>query len=132
MALFETARMSQRPEVRPLRLPRCSRLCDSDAFGRLLKEGGRVSDGLLSLWGQRNGLAYTRFGMIVGRKHGNAVRRNYIRRRLREAFRLARARLPAGLDLAAGPHVGANITVARTIESLLRLSERLVRRLDAT
>ena len=123
--------MSQRPSVRPLRLPRTSRLCDSHAFGLLLKEGARVSDGLLGLWGRRNGLAYTRFGMVVSRKHGNAVRRNQIRRRLREAFRLTRGKLPSGLDLAAGPHVGGNMTVKGAIESLLRLSERLVRRLDA-
>ena len=124
--------MPDRPSLRRLRLPRASRLCDSAAFDRLLKQGARVSDGLLSLWGLRNDLAHTRFGMIVSRKHGNAVNRNRIRRRLREAFRLARARLPVGLDLAASPHVGANITVQAAIESLLRLGERLARRLETT
>jgi ribonuclease P protein component len=124
--------MPEHPTRRRLRLPRASRLCDSAAFDRLLKQGARVSDGLMSLWARRNGLVHTRFGMIVSRKHGNAVIRNRIRRRLREAFRLARARLPAGLDLASGPHVGANITVAGTIESLLRLAERLARRLEAS
>ena len=123
--------MSEFPSLRRLRLPRASRLCDSAAFDRLLKDGARVSDGLMSLWGRPNGLAQARFGMIVSRRHGNAAKRNRIRRRLRESFRLARTKLPAGLDLAAAPHVGANITVSGAIESLLRLSERLARRLEA-
>jgi ribonuclease P protein component len=83
--------MSERPSLRRLRLPRASRLSDSAAFDRLLKQGVRVSDGLMSLWGRRNDLNYPRFGMIVSRKHGIAVKRNRIRRRLREAFRLTRA-----------------------------------------
>ena len=40
-----------------------------------------------------------RVGLVVGRRWGNAVRRNVVRRRLREAFRTARPRLPRGHDL---------------------------------
>lgn len=86
----------------------------------------------MSLWARRNGLEYSRFGLVIGRKHGNSVVRNRIKRLLREAFRLARQQMPAGFDFAVGPHVRASIALAPAIESLLRLSERLARRLEAT
>ena len=40
----------------------------------------------------------TRLGVTITRKVGNAVRRNRIRRCLREAFRLHRELFPAGFD----------------------------------
>ncbi|MCE9634165.1 MAG: ribonuclease P protein component [Planctomycetes bacterium] len=39
-----------------------------------------------------------RFGLVVGRKWGDAVRRNRARRLLRESFRTARPTLPVGFD----------------------------------
>ncbi len=35
----------------------------------------------------KNNLSYTRLGFTVSKKHGNAVRRNRIRRRMQEVFR---------------------------------------------
>ncbi len=40
-----------------------------------------------------------RLGVSVSKDHGGAVRRNKLKRLLREAFRLERAALPRGLDL---------------------------------
>jgi ribonuclease P protein component len=40
-----------------------------------------------------------RVGLSVSKDHGGAVRRNKLKRLLREAFRLERAHLPEGLDL---------------------------------
>ncbi|MBI5864963.1 MAG: ribonuclease P protein component [Planctomycetes bacterium] len=117
---------------RSLRLPTRARLRDHAAFRELMKSGMRATDGRLALWARCNGLSITRFGLVVGRKHGGAADRNLLRRRLREAFRLCRQRLPSGLDLAVAPIGGADITVAGAIESLERLSERLARRLAGT
>jgi ribonuclease P protein component len=61
----------------------------------------RVRDvtGPLAFHARRNDQSFTRFGMSVSRKVGNAVKRNRIRRKLREAFRLSQHELPRGLDV---------------------------------
>ncbi|MCW8130124.1 MAG: ribonuclease P protein component [Planctomycetota bacterium] len=53
-----------------------------------------------------NGLPLARMGVSVGRKHGNAVRRNRIKRVLREAFRQAQDILPSGYDYVLIPRRG--------------------------
>ena len=85
--------MSDRPETHDQRFPARCRLREAAAFEKLLKHGARASDDFLSLWAAQNGLRDSRFGLIVSRKHGNAVTRNRIKRRLREAFRLAGSKL---------------------------------------
>ncbi len=55
---------------------------------------------ILFLW-RPNGLAFSRLGLTVSRRVGNAVVRNRIKRRLREIFRRADAALPPGIDLVA-------------------------------
>ena len=58
----------------------------------------RESRGPLMAYAKPNALGYPRLGMSVSRKLGTAVRRNRIRRLLREAFRLLQHDLPAGYD----------------------------------
>jgi ribonuclease P protein component len=111
------------------RFPRPLRLRGRHAFTRLFREGKRVGDQRLQVWAVRNGLEYSRFGLVVGRRHGNACRRNRIKRVLREAFRLSRTKMPKGLDIACAPRVGAEIRLQPIIESLVRLGNRLARSL---
>jgi len=94
-----------------------------------MSAGVRVSDHRLTLWALPNRLEVSRFGMIVGRKHGIAVRRNRLKRILREAFRLTRARLPVGLDLVCAPRPAADVGLQAAKESLTRLAELASRRL---
>ena len=46
-----------------------------------------------------NDLGWSRLGLSVNKRIGNAVRRNYVRRRIREAFRTQKDALPKGLDI---------------------------------
>ena len=55
----------------------------------------------------RNELGRTRLGLAVGKSVGRATVRSRMRRMLREAFRLNKQRLPAGLDLLLAPRRGA-------------------------
>jgi ribonuclease P protein component len=106
------------------------RIKRSADFDRLLKVGLRTSDGRLSLWSLPNNLGHPRLGLIVGRKHGNAVQRNRIKRVLREAFRNSQLDLPPGLDLVCAPRSGADLDLEACRSSLIHLARRLARRLS--
>lgn len=112
-----------------LRFPTGLRIRRRREFERAFANGARLGDARLTVWAFRNGLPQARLGLVVGRKHGHAVRRNRLKRLLREAFRLTRYELPAGLDLICAPRRGAEITLEGCKESLTRLAKRLARRL---
>lgn len=56
-------------------------------FDSVLRKGRTVSHALLVLRSLPNGLSHNRFGFITGKRLGNAVVRNRVRRRLREVAR---------------------------------------------
>jgi ribonuclease P protein component len=122
-------------EVRPVpperrvrfRFPRRLRIVHKTDFDRVMKQGTRVVDGTIMLWGLSNGRPDTRLGLAVGRRHGGAVQRNRIKRLLREAFRLSHADLPPGFDLACVPQTGADLRLPQLMESLRRLAARLAK-----
>lgn len=47
----------------------------------------------------QNGLKFNRFGITVSKKLGKAVKRNKVRRRIYEAFRLYEPSLKTGFDI---------------------------------
>ena len=98
-------------------------------FEQAFHLGRRASDQLLTVWAVPNEVGRPRLGLLVGRKHGRAVRRNRIKRLLREAFRLSQHRLPTHLTLFCAPRAGVNMTLDACVESLIRLAARLDRRL---
>lgn len=78
------------------------KLKDPADFKAVYEHRKSVSDRELGLivYGKHNGLPHNRVGLSVGKRfHPRAVRRNRMKRLLREAYRLTRADLPAGLDL---------------------------------
>lgn len=59
------------------------RLRKSSEFAAIRREGRSWADRVLVLITRRNGLNVSRFGFTVGRRVGNAVVRNRVKRRLR-------------------------------------------------
>jgi ribonuclease P protein component len=82
-----------------LTLPRAARLHRDRDFARVLAAGRRAEDQRLIVYVDENHQTQTRLGIRAHRRVGPAVRRNRIRRLIREAFRLERHELPAGLDV---------------------------------
>ena len=83
--------------------PKEARLKLKREFDQVFSRGTKgVSDALV-IYVLGNGMARNRIGLAVGRKLGKAVRRNRIRRLIKEAFRLENPTLPQGFDLVCIP-----------------------------
>jgi ribonuclease P protein component len=84
------------PSQLPRRFAANLRLRSKLQFDAVYAGGRRVDDRFFALRIKPNGLAHPRVGLAVAVKTaGNAVKRNRIRRLVRESFRLAQHELPA-------------------------------------
>ena len=91
------------------RLPRTRRLRSPRDFQRTRRRGRSVSGAYLTLHYARQAgdPAPARVGFSVGKRVGNAVMRNRVKRRLREAIRRLLADVPPGWDLVLAGKPGA-------------------------
>lgn len=108
-----------------LRLPRLTHLRSGQDFERVYSQKTRASDQHVLIFAAQNDLGYSRFGLSVSKKHGNAVRRNRIKRLLREAFRLMKNELPQGLDLIFIPRFDSKAELIDYKNSLKYILRRL-------
>ena len=94
------SRASDKPR---LDLPRNCRLVRRSEYDVVYREGRRRTSREFTIFLRPNGLEISRFGWSLKKALGNAVRRNRIRRRLREILRLHRQEIATGWDIVIHP-----------------------------
>jgi ribonuclease P protein component len=106
------------------RLTARERLKKRRDIDRVFAEGRHCSSGTLRVAAAPNDLGHSRLGVGVSTKVCNAVGRNRLKRITREAFRLNKDALPAGLDIFV-THTTADATFEQVQASLLEATEAL-------
>jgi ribonuclease P protein component len=109
--------------------PHRVRLTRQRDFDRVFKSGVVASDDMLVIHAIANDCGFSRLGISISRKVGNAVVRNYWKRIIRETFRRHQHEMPAHLDLIARPRRGADADFDRVFRSLPKLASKLAIRI---
>ena len=65
----------------------------------IYQQGMRIQARHFTIVAQKNALGYARLGITVSKKVGDAVQRNWIKRLIREFFRLNKTRLAVSRDI---------------------------------
>ncbi len=101
-------------------------LKENHLFRRLYAKGKSAASPTLAVYVRPNHHAKNRLGLTVGTKVGKAVRRNRVRRRIREAYRIHEDRMAPGYDLVVVARVRAAYAPYGEVErDLLRLLDKL-------
>jgi ribonuclease P protein component len=108
-------------------LPRAARIRSRSDFDRVFKAKNRASDANLTVYMGRHAAGLARLGIAAGRRLGNAVVRNRMKRLVREAFRRLRAELPPGTDWVVVPQ-RPGVSLQAIDESLRYLTRKLLQR----
>jgi ribonuclease P protein component len=88
-----------------------------------------AADGTLVVYARENGLPHSRVGLSVSKKFGKAVRRNRIRRLLREAYRLSKEEIPLGYDLVLIPRPLEEYALESFRHSLVKLAKQAIKKI---
>ena len=95
-------------------------------FRRLYNKGMTAASPWIAVYCRKNRLGISRLGLTTGVKLGNAVRRNRVRRRLREIYRTNEDRLRPGMDIVVVARVRAVHSHYGELErSFLQLARKL-------
>ncbi len=99
-------------------------LKDNKAFLRCYKKGRFAAEKFIAAYFYPNGSPYNRVGITAGKKQGNAVTRNRIKRIVRAAYRLNEASFPIGYDIV---FVGRNDISEKKTQDIERfINKRLI------
>ena len=117
-------------DSRHLMFPARLRLKTPAEFKSVYDRKKSASDESLIVYAAENGRPHPRLGVSVSRKVGGAVVRNRYKRLFREAFRLTRPELPAGVDLILIPRPqSSEPTLDRLKASLVKLAHQAAKKL---
>ncbi len=101
-------------------------LKENHLFRRLYAKGKSAVSPTLAVYVRRNRLKKNRLGITVGTKVGKAVRRNQVRRRVREAYRIHEDQMSCGWDIVVVARVRAAYASYRELQQdLLRMLDKL-------
>lgn len=124
-AAKKDATVSRGSDSPRLEFPRDCRLLHRAEFDAVYQSGRRRSSREFTVFLRPNGLDRSRFGWSIKKALGSAVRRNRIRRRLREIVRLHRQEIAPGWDIVIHPRSSAaTADFSPLAEELLRLLSR--------
>jgi ribonuclease P protein component len=115
------------------------RLTHAKEFEAVFKARHSARGSRIIVHGSSNGLDWSRLGLSVGKRFGNAVARSRFKRLCREAFRLSQHQLPPGWDFVLTPvpppksalkenKQWRTITLQEIVEDLLTKTTQLARR----
>jgi ribonuclease P protein component len=108
-----------------LGFPRACRLVHRVEYDAVYSQGRRRTSREFTVFLRPNGLQVSRFGWSIKKALGNAVRRNRIRRRLREILRLHRGEITQGWDIVIHPRGSvATAPFAALTDELLKVLPR--------
>ena len=99
--------------------PKNERLLNRKDFVNLNRSGKRHRTGHFIVLSKKNGLVITRLGITVNKRIGNAVKRNRIKRLIREFFRLNKESFQEGCDVIVIANRGAHELLFKDIEKEL-------------
>lgn len=109
---------------------RADRLTHAREFQAAFRGTLKKSQGPLVVFAAPNGAGRPRLGLSVGRRVGNAVTRQRLKRYIREAFRRHKGELPPGHDLVVAVRPHAVRRAAYYERTLLDLAGKIGRELD--
>ena len=89
-------------------LKRAEKIKKSAEFIIIYRKGARKESRHFKVAILGNNLPWSRLGITVGKKIGNSVQRNHVKRRIREYFRLHKALLPSSSDIVFTAKPGAD------------------------
>ena len=97
------------------------RLLKRKEFQQVFDNGERYGNDQLKVYAWQNTDSISRLGLVVGKKFGNAPRRNRFKRILREAYRLNKSLLSGGADIVVIPRPGLTELTLKAIEEKFKI-----------